>query len=303
VGLEPTPPREDRILRPANSSRKGTIDKEVAASPEIPLARESQKGPPVIPSTSPQTDPTDADLVRLMALWPDLPEAGKEQLQAQAQLDCEAVAPLIAKYRKSPDDVLQSLLGESLPRLTESRQYAEEALQSGKPEVRIGSVLLIKDRWRPTRGLGPVLERLAFFDPDTRVRGAAVLCLLRHGGVLLSSSPRADIISEIIAACISASDRARLLSRMEQTLSESPQGGYQPIVRQIAARWAGAATVQRMCESREITGKFLQDPDPGARIGALILIHHQWNAAREYAELIERLAFDDVEREVRRRRP
>lgn len=60
-----------------------------AAPSEIPLAhplaREAEKPPAEGPPTSPAADPLDADLARLAALWPALPEAGRRLLVTTAE--------------------------------------------------------------------------------------------------------------------------------------------------------------------------------------------------------------------------
>ena len=64
-------------------------DKPLTETPSQPLAhslaRESEKSPALALSTSPPTDPLDADLARLMALWPELPELGRKLLVTTAE--------------------------------------------------------------------------------------------------------------------------------------------------------------------------------------------------------------------------
>ncbi len=54
------------------------------------LARETEKcpaeAPKGTPSTSPPADPLDGDLARLLALWPELPEAGRRLLVTTAEM-------------------------------------------------------------------------------------------------------------------------------------------------------------------------------------------------------------------------
>ena len=80
---------EDRGFEPLTGSSEPSTGGAVAPTPAEPLAhtlaRESQECTRGTPSTSSLADPLDADLARLVALWPALEEAGRSLLVTTAE--------------------------------------------------------------------------------------------------------------------------------------------------------------------------------------------------------------------------
>jgi hypothetical protein len=77
-------------LNPRPACHKSESAQGLAEQQENPLAHslacESQESPAEAPSTRPPADPPDADLARLMSLWPALPEAGRRLLVTTAEM-------------------------------------------------------------------------------------------------------------------------------------------------------------------------------------------------------------------------
>ena len=77
-------------LQSASHSPQGKPHQHVAETTSLPLAhslaRETQKGPSVAPSTRPAADTLDPDLANLIDLWPDLPAALRSGLARWREL-------------------------------------------------------------------------------------------------------------------------------------------------------------------------------------------------------------------------
>lgn len=58
--------------------------------------------------------------------------------------------------------------------LLQSAEAAQQHLTHPDPRARLGAVLLLRDHWGAPAGFAALCERLAFEDPDTTVRCAAL---------------------------------------------------------------------------------------------------------------------------------
>jgi hypothetical protein len=211
--------------------------------------------------------------------------------------DFQEAQELLLSYARAKRESLQRWAGDRLSAMLHNRREAEGGLMHNDPKVRVAALCLLKDHWVPTADTARLVEYALFNDLDPRVRGVAVMTLLRAHTHASPSSK--DLVLAI------AKDRKRADGTPLKPFKELNED----IVRNIEVRsqarkeqlWQALAgpTLWQMLASRENTEKVLYEEDPKLRMAALFLLCDHWPHRADLAELCERMAYEDSDIQVR----
>ena len=168
-----------------------------------------------------------------------------------------------------------------------NRQATMRTLQSIESSVRLAGISLVADYWPCNEQFAAEVLRLAFEDPESAIRGGAVLALLHHKQFIndptgflrrlltqLFPSPPSQVISE---------RKAALLEKMAAVSKE------------CKTWWQEMAGEHSSCmeQSRMIAESYLDHPDPMLRQAALLAIMHEWKPDEEFVRRCESLLCED----------
>lgn len=222
------------------------------------------------------------------------------RLLARAKMDVEASAEIVNLYRASKDLAIEKLAPSLSQRLLQSRQATEQALTNADPKIRAAGLVLMDDYWGPDKKFAPVCKRLAFEDPVSFVRGAAIRGLFR------------------CAFLTKDAELMRFLEAIEWPTSELPQVDQNLMqlavdLKEAAARETALVAksqrermqklagpmAERMYQSPQVAYANLRHADANVRMAALTIMTYHWGPNKDFAVECERMALTDPDPNVR----
>jgi hypothetical protein len=221
---------------------------------------------------------------------------GFDELVARGADDLEQANALIPSSPLDEREKLEYWCGSLLQPMLKDRIETSQSLSHQDPLVRIGALTLLRNYWEVAPETARFAERLLLHDPDPRVRGVAIMTLLRARRYASEKS------IELAMAIVKA-------RKMDLPRRQSKVGQYEGIARGIAKKserrrlqlWealAGSA-LGKLLSSRDKTQEALKDNDPKLRMAALLLLCDHWPRDAELSKLCEKMAFGDSDPEVR----
>jgi hypothetical protein len=213
------------------------------------------------------------------------PQAGFAATLDQAQRD-------LRNYENSRGDQLQPKWSEwvkkDLPELMLSQERTAKLFHSQNTTLRLVAASLAAEHWQGIELFAQDVLRLAFDDPDSAGRGAALTALGFHMGYI--SDPTGfleNLLQELFPARHSFLDYARNLAIR---VRKDTQRMWEDL---------GGSHIPHMLENRGAAEIYLKHSDSNLRAAALFVLNDYWEPDEKFVETCERMVFQDSDLKVR----
>jgi hypothetical protein len=222
------------------------------------------------------------------------------ELVARGVSDLQQAQELLLKYTQAERQSLENWAGNLLHRMFQDRTHVETCLTHEDAMVRVAALLLLKNYWALTADTANSAERVALNDPDPRVRGVAIMTLLRAHDYASDSSK--ELVLAIMKPLkerdlVSLETESKVIAEAEPIVKDSARRS-EARKRKLWEALAGPA-LGKLLISRRCTEDALSDHDPKLRMAGLLLLCDYWPRQARLSELCETMAFEDPNPEVR----
>jgi hypothetical protein len=225
-------------------------------------------------------------------------ERGLGELVSRAVADVKEAQDLLAAYNKAGRNTIESWAGELLQPMLHNRSQTEKLLSHQDVMVRLAALVVIKDYWPAAADMVKSVERLAFSDPEPRVRGVAVVTLLRYHSYMSDWSKR------VVAGMLhGAREEYRGAGETRNTVIDevTVKGRDERARARNKELWealAGSA-LPEMLESLHSTRQALHAQDAKLRMAGLLLLCNYWPRGEDLERTCQTMAFEDSDSQAR----
>ncbi len=183
--------------------------------------------------------------------------------------------------------------GASLSDMMREPDLTIRCLNGSDANIRLAAAALVAEYWPAAERFASETLRLAFEDPDARIRGAALTALLVLKSYITDPT---RVLASLLAELFPGLSERQMVGWARKTDSDLAD-----IRRKIKTMWeetAGAHAAQ-MIESRASAESYLVHPDPQLRRAALFALKNEWGPDEALSRACEKLIFEDADSQVR----
>ncbi len=182
--------------------------------------------------------------------------------------------------------------GTSLKEMMRDREVTIRFLQSSDVSLRLAAISLVAEYWPPSERFAADTLRLAFDDPEPKVRGAALMALWQMKQYISDPTKFLDrLFCRLFPVSVQEAIKIRRGLAEKQLLAKKMWNE--------AWQKAAGSHALRMAESREVTESYLHHPEPEVRCAAIMALGHHWGPDQQFPQICERLVFEDSNAKVR----
>jgi hypothetical protein len=218
------------------------------------------------------------------------PHQGLSELLQQSQRDIRSW--LLARG-EGETPKWEEWAGGHLPALMRLPDETLACLRSADASIRLAAIALVAEYWQPAERFADDTLRLAFEDPDARIRGAALSSLLHLWPFVGDPTGLLRHLLDELFSRPSIEEAAQMMRPVYKDRLEIRQ-----MMKRLWEERAGPHAA-RMLESRATAEAYLTHPQANLRLAAIMVLKDHWKPDASFVATCEMMVLNDTDPEVR----